>query len=82
MQLFPLPEYTKEEIAIIRKALSEPLVVRYLRGLAQVAATDIATSFERITEDAVMYQTKNAFQHGAIAALSDLVDLAEQPLTN
>lgn len=81
MQLFPDPKYTEQEMAIIKKAFSEPLVIRYLRGLAQVAATDVATSYDRITEDPVMYQAKNAFLKGSIATLSDLVDLAELPQT-
>lgn len=79
MKLFTDPEYTEEEMAIIQSHLSEPLVVRYLRGLAQVAAMDLATSFDRITEEPVVYQTKNAFLHGSIQALSDLVDIAKPP---
>ena len=77
MKLFIEATYTETESKLIKQYLSQPVVVKYLRGLAQVAATDIATSPNLLITNPQEYQNKHAFLMGAIATLSDLVDLAE-----
>ena len=76
MKLFNEPTYSETEINIIKSHLSDPLVVKYLQGLAQVAAMDIATSPNLLLTSPIEYQNKHAFLMGTVAAISDLVDLA------
>lgn len=75
-QLFIPKEYSDTEKEIIKKSLSEPVVVKYLRGLAELAASDMVSSSSRITEDPHLYQVKNAALHGAISTLLDLITIA------
>lgn len=78
MQVFPEVTFTDTEIAIIKTALSNPLVLKYLKSLAQNAAADAVLDYDRLTsETAEQYKVKNAFLQGTIAAVVDLVDLAE-----
>lgn len=87
MKLFEDMELTATEMKIVKDALSLPAVVKYIRGLAQAAAADMATSADRVVgqrvEDAHIYQVKNAFVQGNVSALGDLLDIAvvETPST-
>jgi len=79
-KLFQTAVMTETEIEIVKEAMSNPAVGKYLRILATNAAADMALSNDRVmgkeVEDPHTYQVKNAFIQGTIATLADLVDLA------
>jgi hypothetical protein len=78
MQVFTEITFTDTEISLIRESLSNPLVIKYLRSLAYNAASDAVLDNSRLTsESSEEYKVKNAFLQGTIAAVIDLVDLAE-----
>lgn len=78
MQLFEDLVLSDTEIAIVKERLSNPVVIKYLKSLAQNAAIDAVMDNNRLTtESDDIYKVKNAFLQGTIAAISDLVDIAE-----
>ena len=77
MKLFDEVILSDTEIAIVKERLSNPVVIKYLRSLAQNAAIDAVMDNNRLTsEPDDIYKVKNAFLQGTIAAVSDLVDIA------
>ena len=78
MKLFEDIVLSDTEVAIVKEKLSNPVVIKYLRSLAQNAAIDAVMDNNRLTTEADdIYKVKNAFLQGTIAAVSDLVDIAE-----
>lgn len=79
MALFEIVELTRTEVDIVRERLAHPTVLKYLKGLAQNSAVDLAVAYERsLSESPAQYMQKNAFIHGTIEALNQLVLEAEQ----
>lgn len=75
MTLFETPTYTEQEMNEIVLHLSQPIVKRYLHGLATIALTDLATSPEVLINNPEKYHIKHAFLLGSIGVLQDLSSL-------
>lgn len=80
MKLFEEASFTDTEMDIIKANLGNSVVVRYLRSLAQQAAIDLALGSDRLREPSHEYQVKNAFLHGSVATIMDIVDIATTPV--
>lgn len=78
MALFDIITMTEEEMHVVRAKLADPVVMKYLKALAVNSSIDLAVAHERVmSEDADTYKVKNAFIHGAIEAINDIVTEAE-----
>lgn len=76
MQLFNPVTMSKTELDIVRKAMADPAVIKFLTGIAQDAAVSLATSNRMESAEDI----KSNFQYiqGSIHVVEQLLSLVEE----
>lgn len=73
--IFEPIEMTDVEQNIVAQNLAHPAVQKYLRKLAQTAASDLVTQPNLVMEEDASYVKKHAFIMGGIGVLDDLIHI-------
>lgn len=77
MRVFDEIVMTATEIDIVKDCLSNPAVVKYLKGLASSASHDLVMSFNTIADSNELYAAKARFVNGQVSTIDQLLSLVD-----
>lgn len=80
MKLYEEIVLSETEEEVLKEHLSNPTVVKYLRGLANTLAFDVITAYDRINEPSDMYIRRNLFAQGSMSTVEQLLEIASKPV--
>lgn len=75
MNIFPQIEFTASELVEIHRAITSPVIVKYLHTLAHSIGTDICASQRKDGESAESYLTRLEHVKGGLGVIETLLQI-------